>query len=83
MNPLNLTPSNLQLVKLNYRKKEFYLALNFLYWIYLLVKKLNFEKTRTTQFTTFKTEIIKVVLVFSISNIFTNKNFPGRRLSAV
>ena len=31
----------------------------------------------------FKTDIIKVVLVFSISNFFTNKNSQGRKFSAV
>ena len=30
----------------------------------LLIKKLDFEKTKTTYYTTFKTNIIKVVLVF-------------------
>ena len=50
---------------------------------FLLIKKLEIEKTKTTQYTTFKTDIIKVVLVFSISNFFTNKNFQGRKLCAV
>ena len=53
-------------------------------WInLLLIKKLKIEKTKTTQYTTFKTDITKVVLVFSISNFFTNKNSQGRKLSAV
>ena len=43
-------------------------------------KKLEIQKTRTT---TLKTDVIKVVLVFSISNFFTNKNSQGRKLSAV
>ena len=34
-------------------------------------KKLEFKKIKPTQYTTFKTDIIKVVLVFSISNFFT------------
>jgi hypothetical protein len=50
---------------------------------FLLVKKLEIEKTKTTKYTTFKTDIIKVVLVFSISNFFTNENSQGRKLSAV
>ena len=70
-------------LKLNYRKKVFYFTLNFLPWEFLLIKKLDFEKTKTTLHTTFKTDIIKVVLVFSISNFFTNKNSQGRKLSAV
>ena len=43
----------------------------------------SIEKTKTTKYTTFKTDTIKVVLVFSISNFFTNKNCQGRKLSAV
>ena len=35
-------------VKLNYRKKVFYFALNFLPCEFLLIKKLDFEKTKTT-----------------------------------
>ena len=57
-------------VKQNYRKKVFYLALNFLPWEFLLVKKLDFEENKTTWYTTFKTDVIKVVLVFLISNFF-------------
>ena len=60
-----------------------FFALNFLPWEFLLIKKLEIQKTKTTQYTTFKTDILKVVLVFSISNIFTNKNSQGRKLSAV
>ena len=36
------------LIKLNYRKKVFYFALNFLPWEFLLIKKLDFEKTKAT-----------------------------------
>ena len=60
-----------------------FFALNFLPREFLLVKKLDFEKTKTTSYTTFKTDIIKVVLVLLISNFFTNKNSQGRKLSAV
>ena len=35
-------------IKLNYRKKVFYFALNFLPWDFLLIEKLDFEKTQTT-----------------------------------
>ena len=38
-----------------------FFALNFLPWEFLLVKKLEIEKTKTTKYTTFKTDIIKVV----------------------
>ena len=61
------------MIKLNYRKKVFHFALNFLSLEFLLIKKLDFEKTKATQYTTFKTDIIKVGLIFSISNFFTNK----------
>ena len=39
----------------------------------LLLKMLEIEETKTTQYTTFKTDIIKVGLVFSISNFSSNK----------
>ena len=60
-----------------------FFALNFLPWDFLLIKKLEIGKTKTTKYTTFKTDIIKVVLVFLISNFFTNKNSQGRKLSLV
>jgi hypothetical protein len=40
----------------------------------LLMKKLEIEETKTTSFSTFKTDIIKVGLVFFIYNFFINKN---------
>ena len=45
----------------------------------LLVKKLEIEETKTTQYLTFKTDIIKVGLVFSISNFFINKIFHANK----
>ena len=36
----------------------------------LLLKELEIEETKTTKYSTFKTDIIKVGLVFSISNFF-------------
>ena len=39
----------------------------------LLVKKLEIKEITTTQFSTFNTDIIKVGLVFSISNFFITK----------
>ena len=60
-----------------------FFASNFLRWEFLLVKKLEIEKTKTTKYTTFKTDMIKMILVFSISNFFPNKNFQGKKLSAV
>ena len=39
----------------------------------LLVKKLEIEETMITQYSTFKTDIIKVGLVFSISSLFITK----------
>ena len=34
-----------QMIKLNYREKVFYFALNFLPWDFLSIKKLDFKKT--------------------------------------
>ena len=54
-----------------------FFALNFLPWeFFLIVKKLEIKKTKTTKYTTFKTD-------FSISNFFTFENSQGRKLSAV
>ena len=39
----------------------------------LLVKKLEIEETKTTSYSTFKTDRIKVELVFPISNFFITK----------
>jgi hypothetical protein len=55
------------------------------------MKKLKIEETKATQYSTFKTDIIKVGLVFSISNFFINKialaniwmNFSGSNLALV
>ena len=77
---LNLHPHMSISIKLN---QVFFFELNFLPWEFLLIKKLEIKKTKTTKYTTFKTDLIKVVLVFSISNFFTNKNSQGRKLSAV
>ena len=60
-------------LELNYRKQVFYLALKFLPWEFLFVKKLDFEKTKTTQYTTFKTDIIKVILVFRFPTFLLTK----------
>ena len=54
-----------------------FFTLMFLPREFLLVKKLEIKKTKTTKYTTFKTDIIKVILVFSISNFNTNKNSQG------
>ena len=49
----------------------------------LSINKLEIEKTKNTQYTTFKTDIIKVVLVSSISNFFTDKNSRQCNLAAL
>ena len=54
--------------KAKLQQEGIYFALNFLPWDFLLIKKLDIEKTKTILYTTFKTDIIKVVLFFSISN---------------
>ena len=39
----------------------------------LLEKKIEIEETMTTYYSTFKTDMIKVDIVFSISNFFITK----------
>ena len=48
----------------------------------LLVEKLEIEETKTTNYSTFKTDLIKVGLVFSISNFFVNKTYQANNWSA-
>ena len=43
---------------------------------------MEIEKTKSTQTTTFKTDMIKVVLVFSISTFFCKKKFPGKEIES-
>ena len=74
---------HLDTIKAELPLEGIFFALNFLPWEFLLVKKLEIEKIKTTKYTTFKTDIIKVILVFWISNFFTNKNSQGRKLSVV
>ena len=40
--------------------RVFFFALNFLPWDFLFIKKLEIEKTKTTQCTTFKTDMINM-----------------------
>ena len=44
-----------------------------------LMKELKIEETKATEFSTFRTDIINVGLVFLISNFFTNKISQGRK----
>ena len=44
---------------------------------------LEIEENKTTYYSTFKTDIIKVGLVFSISNFFTNKISQANNRSVV
>ena len=72
--------NNLVLIKAELLLEGIFFALNFLPWQFLLIKKLEIEKIKTIKYTTFKTDTLKVVLIFSISNFFTNKNCQGRKL---
>jgi hypothetical protein len=45
----------------------------------LLVKKLEIEETETTNDSTFKTDILKVGLVFLISNFFITKTSLAKK----
>ena len=47
-----------------------------------LHEKLEIKETKTTQYSTFKTDIIKVGLVFLICNFFINNIYPANKLSA-
>ena len=60
-------------LKLNYRKKAFYFALNLLPWDFLLIKKKSWISKKLRPPTDFETDMIKLILCFSISNFFTNK----------
>ena len=68
----------LKFVRFRYIKAEL-LQVDILFLIHLfageilLLKMLEIEETKTTQYTTFKTDIIKVSLVFSISNFSISK----------
>ena len=44
----------------------------------LLMKKLEIEETKTTQFSTFETDMIKVCLVFFNFQFFHKEKFPGK-----
>ena len=48
----------------------------------MLAKKLEIEKTKATFIISVLKVVYVVVLVFLISNFFTNKNSQGRKLSA-
>ena len=67
-------------LKLNYCKKVFLFALNFFPWEFLLMKKLEIQKTKTTQFTTFKTDMYNKRGLSFIK--FQLQNSQGRKLSA-
>ena len=58
-----------------------FFTLNFLPWEFLLVEKLEIEKTKTTFIISVLKVVYLVVLVFSIFNFFINKNSKGRKLS--
>ena len=51
----------------------FFFLIHLFAWEISLLKKLEIEETKTTQYSTFKTDIIKVGLVFSISNFYITK----------
>ena len=56
-------------------ESRYFNALNFLPSEFLLIKKLEIKKTNTT----FKTDIIKGVLVFWFPTFFISKNYQGRK----
>ena len=72
--PVFLVKIFFELVKLNYRKKIFIFSSIYFARDILSTKKLEIEETKTTLHSTFKTDIMKMGLVFSISNFFHNKS---------
>ena len=61
------------------RKKVLVSRTDFLPWKLLLIKKLDFEEIKPTWYSTFKTDITKVGLVFLISNFFIDEISQGRK----
>ena len=52
---------------------------NFFWNFFLLIKKSEIKKSKTTlNISVLKVEITKMVLVYSIANFFTNKNLRGK-----
>ena len=64
---------NTNYIKLNNRKKVFFSSSIYLPDI-LFMKKMEIEETKTTLYSTFKTDVINVGLVSSISNFFIKKS---------
>ena len=48
-----------------------------------LIKKLEIEITKTTQNISFKTDLIKVVIVFLISSFFYQQRCPGKEIQVL
>ena len=55
---------------LNYRKRVFFFLIHLFARDILLMKNLEIEETKTTEYSTFKTDIIKVGLVFFDIQLF-------------
>ena len=68
---------------MDFRKYFFSHSIFFPGSFYYVIKKWKLKRLRPPSIITFKTDIIKVVSVFSISNFFKNRNSQGRKLSAV
>ena len=60
--------------KAKLQKKVFLFLIHLFARDILLMKKQEIEETKTTQYSTLKTDTIKVGLLFSISNFFTKKS---------
>ena len=66
-------------IKAEFLQVGIFFLIHLFAWDILLEKKLEIEETKTTYYTTFKTDIIKVGLVFSISNFFNNKIYHANK----
>ena len=60
-------------------KKVLFPRTDFLPWSNFVNKKSDFEKTKPTQYSSFKTDITKVGLVFFDFQLFFNKISQGRK----
>ena len=68
-------------VKPNNCRKVFFSSSNFARGV-LVIKKLEIEKTKPTLYSTFKIDIVKVCLVFWISNFVINKIYLAKKFSS-
>ena len=67
------------MIKANVHKKVPFSWTDFIRWEILFITKLANKKTKPIKYTTYKTDVTKMGLVFPISNFFINKISKGRK----